>query len=169
MAVQTDYYYAPDIGFPGQITETGNAFKTFKAVAAEELGVGIGVMKGDDLTDPQGQIGFKVALPTGAADPIGITVRIASLENDIPNSQAGVPVYTAGELVTYLVKGAILVEAAEDIVAGRSPVYVENDTGGSFPLGTLITTADGGKAALLPGAYFEKQTVAGKMVKVVIV
>lgn len=166
--VQTNYFYAPDVGLPGDITDVQNGKVLLQSVAEEEMGVALGVSQGADLTDPQGTMGFKVKLPILGSDPIGITVRIANLEGEPVNTKASVPVYRAEDLVTYVVKGAIWVKAAKAITAARNDVYVVNNASSTHPLGTLLPDNDSGYAAQLPGAYFERITAVGKIVKVVL-
>jgi hypothetical protein len=169
--VQNQYFFAPEDGLPGQITDIKNPFTTFPAVAEEQLDVGIAVAQGADLDDPLGQMGFKVKRPTTTppADvPIGITVRIANLQGEPVNTQASVPVYRTGDLVTYLTKGSIWILTPVEIDAsGRNAVYVVNNVASTYPLGTLLPTDDTGNAVLYDNAYFERKTPAGGIVKVV--
>lgn len=167
------YTDAPDIGYPGQITDVGQPFKTRNSVAQEQLDVGIAVTKGLDIditTNSQSYFGFRVKRPSLISDPIlGMTVRIHELEVDPPNDKDGVPVYRQDELVTILEKGSIYVTAVKAIPAARNPVYVVFQ-GGTYPNGTLVPDDLTVPNALgpIPGWYFERRTLINNIVRVVL-
>jgi hypothetical protein len=165
--VQNQYFFAPEDGLPGQITDIKNPFTTFPAVAEEQLDVGIAVAQGADLDDPLGQMGFAVKRPTVADAPIGFTVRIANLQGEPVNTQASVPVYRTGDLVTYLTKGALWILTPLEVLNGRDAVYVVRNPASTYPLGTLLPDSDSGNAVIYDNAYFERKTPAGGIVKVV--
>lgn len=168
MSIQpTPYTDAPDIGYAGMLTDPANPCVTRHSIAETQLNVGIGVMGGAAITDPQSTIGFKCKIPDTDAPILGITVRIPELECEPPNSIDSVPVYRQGDIVTYMETGSIYVKA---LVANtnRQDVYVVWDAASTYPRGSVINTDDGGKARLVTNAYFAKAAGVGDIVKVVL-
>jgi hypothetical protein len=172
MAIQsTPYKNAPDIGYPGQITDIMQPYLVRHSIAEVDLDVGLAIIKGANVTDPTTPVGFKVKWPVGASasgNIIGITVRSPELEVTPQNDIDGVPIYRAGDLVRYLVRGSIYVKVVgQPVVTARSTVYfVRNPV--NYPLGTILPWANDGYARILQNAYFEKPTPVGGIVKVVI-
>jgi hypothetical protein len=172
MSIQSVVYNnSPDRGYPGQITDILQPYMIRTTPAQEDLDVAIAVVKGDDIDAPQTRYGFKVIRPllgSLSVDVIGLTVRVPELNVEPQNDIDGVPVYKTGELVNILETGSMYTTVPDiAIVDGMAPVYFVTDPT-TYPAGTLTAGAVGGEAILLDGAYFEKPTLVGDIVKVVI-
>lgn len=173
-SVQTNYYDAPYFGLPGQITDVLNSRDVFNGPGEVDIGVGLMLVKGANITSDTSSMGFNVKLPviaSTAADMVGVSVRNVYLPGTPPNTQDSVPYYPAKTNVSYLSKGSMWVEAVTNVLTAdiRGSLWIVTDAGtAGHPVGTILSNDSTGGVVEYTQGYFTKEATAGSITKIVL-